>query len=761
MAWGTTSITASRHSTAPDVEPGVLSTSALPLGARHAPRQAPERVHQAHRLGQAGGLPIEHDPGALGGEVPGAEAGAAGGDDDPGEPGGHLDDGLADRLTPVGDRPVLDHLEALGGEPVDEGPARPVVTGAGDDAVGGGEDLGLEAGGRGRGGGVVGHDRESARAQGRSGTRRRSRYMPSVPAACGSSRAPRPSGIHGSPGGASASTSGRCGRDPLVDGGRLRRGDGADAVDDLTARTHEVERRGQQAHLQLGQVPDVVGADAPPGVGPTAQRTEAGARRVEQDLVERTGAERRGGSVGRHGHEVIGSQLERGRVADDQPDPAGAGVGRHHGGPLAGHEGRLAAGRGAQVEHPLPGGRTDGGGHPLGAEVLDVAVVAHRHRGGPVHLLERGDGDLVPEVGGEAAHDPVGLAETHAVAGPLHREGARHLAEHRVAEALELPGGRLDGGPDRGVRRGVEECQLERAEPQPRPGGGVDARGVGQEAVDQPVAGALHAGGAVDQLGDEGAVAIRQPAAFEHRREGEVGVGAAGVDAHEGLDRQLTGGHARGVAHGPSRSPGSGRLPLRQAVASWRLLPSGWTSTRRSAPSPVATTTSSRVPGEPTRAPRGPRRPGRPSRPSAACPGRWSRRRRGARGDRAPRRARDQSISSSVGSILAAWVGSPACGVGVARPAVSDSTTMRLPISTRRPRRDVEGVVGGDVGLLHRVHPTGVEPLGDLHEAHARGASPASRARSTGAAPRHRGSREKCRLTIGTASSTRRGMMRP
>ena len=32
--------------------------------------------------------------------------------------------------------------------------------------------------------------------------------------------------------------------------------------------------------------------------------------------------------------------------------------------------------------------------------------------------------------------------------------------------------------------------------------------------------------------------------------------------------------------------------------------------------------------------------------------------------------------------------------------------------------------------------------------------SPASSARSTGAAPRHRGSSEKCRLTIGTDAST-------
>ena len=39
--------------------------------------------------------------------------------------------------------------------------------------------------------------------------------------------------------------------------------------------------------------------------------------------------------------------------------------------------------------------------------------------------------------------------------------------------------------------------------------------------------------------------------------------------------------------------------------------------------------------------------------------------------------------------------------------------------------------------------------------------SPARIARSTGAAPRHRGSSEKCRFTIGTRSSRRAGMIRP
>ena len=84
-AWGTTSSTASRHSTAPFGDPGRLSTSARPDGAGDAPRQPAERVHQAHGLGQAGRLAVDGGPGALRGEVAGPEAGAAGRDDQAGE----------------------------------------------------------------------------------------------------------------------------------------------------------------------------------------------------------------------------------------------------------------------------------------------------------------------------------------------------------------------------------------------------------------------------------------------------------------------------------------------------------------------------------------------------------------------------------------------------------------------------------------------------------------------------------------------------
>ena len=85
-AWGTTSSTASRVSTQPLVDPGVLRTSACPTVPATRPRQAAERAHQPHRLGQARAPRARATgAGALGREVAGPEAGAAGGDHQAGE----------------------------------------------------------------------------------------------------------------------------------------------------------------------------------------------------------------------------------------------------------------------------------------------------------------------------------------------------------------------------------------------------------------------------------------------------------------------------------------------------------------------------------------------------------------------------------------------------------------------------------------------------------------------------------------------------
>ena len=82
----------SRHSSAPLLEPGRLQTmrgadGAADAAPEHAERLARRVAGAAHRLGQAGRFAVDHHPGALGREVAGPEAGAAGGDHDAGEAG--------------------------------------------------------------------------------------------------------------------------------------------------------------------------------------------------------------------------------------------------------------------------------------------------------------------------------------------------------------------------------------------------------------------------------------------------------------------------------------------------------------------------------------------------------------------------------------------------------------------------------------------------------------------------------------------------
>src|SRR5207247_4235567 len=116
-----------------------------------------------------------------------------------------------------------------------------------------------------------------------------------------------------------------------------------------------------------------------------------------------------------------------------------------------------------------------------------------------------------------------------------------------------------------------------------------------EEAVDEEVARAAHARRAVDELGDERAIALRQVATSEEGGHDEVGVCALGVDA----DQRVEGDPAR-RCHEPRRSPGATRAPRSHAPASMLGLPSGWTSSRSSAPpSPVATRVPSSSPGSP------------------------------------------------------------------------------------------------------------------------------------------------------------------
>jgi hypothetical protein len=102
------------------------------------PRQHGERgdgqAGRAQGLGDAGGLAVEDGPGGLGGEVAGAEAGAAGGQDHVGV-ADHGPQGLQDGLALVGDHRPGDQLGAGALEQLAQGAAAGVVAGPGGHPV--------------------------------------------------------------------------------------------------------------------------------------------------------------------------------------------------------------------------------------------------------------------------------------------------------------------------------------------------------------------------------------------------------------------------------------------------------------------------------------------------------------------------------------------------------------------------------------------------------------------------------------------------
>ena len=100
-AWPSTSSTASRHSTAPRGEPGVLRTIQLPrIPARR--EQPAQGIDGTGRLGQSRRLALDDVQGGLGGEVPRREAGPARADQHAVEAAGHLHDRRRHRVAPVG-----------------------------------------------------------------------------------------------------------------------------------------------------------------------------------------------------------------------------------------------------------------------------------------------------------------------------------------------------------------------------------------------------------------------------------------------------------------------------------------------------------------------------------------------------------------------------------------------------------------------------------------------------------------------------------
>ena len=313
----------------------------VPGDAGDAPRQPPERAHEAHGLGQAGRLAVDDRPGALRREVAGREAGAAGRDDQAGEAVGQLDAGPRPRCRRRrrrrgGRRRRSPRPAAARRGPRPSGPRGCRATTPSETV----STLAAQAGGVARGG--LGH----------AGRRYRSTIMPSVSASWGSRRrAARRRAATAAPAASSGAQPGGVG---VVD--RLGRGQRAHAVDEHAARAHERGGRVEQPRAAARPA----ASTSPASMRQRASGRRRSAPRPEHGASTRTRSKRAGPQRRRGGRRPTTTATgrpspRRGGVGGDQPRP-GAGcesaaddVARR---PPASAR-RLAARRGAQVGDPL------------------------------------------------------------------------------------------------------------------------------------------------------------------------------------------------------------------------------------------------------------------------------------------------------------------------------------------------------------------------------------------------------------------------
>ena len=196
--------------------------------------------------------------------------------------------------------------------------------------------------------------------------------------------------------------------------------------------------------------------------------------------------------------------------------------------------------------------------------------------------------------------------------------------------------------------------------------------------------------------------------------------------------------------------------PRRQSAHAMRRLPSGWISRGWSVPSAVPMPAAPTTPSACTRsvAVVGPNTLYRAPAARNHAPG-WGSPARTMRSSSADVRAGSTRNSSIVS--LSAYVGSPTCGVAVAADEVREviQEQRACPRATRRSRNDP---VVSAASIATRSHAnTGPvsRPASICMRQTPVSSSPASSARSTGAAPRQRGKSEKCTFTkpSGRASS--------
>ncbi len=214
------------------------------------------------------------------------------------------------------------------------------------------------------------------------------RYIPSVPATCGSSNAPLPHGRHGPIGGGSATRSGSAARAHSSTSIGLGARQRAHRVHEPATRTAPSRpRSSSSSRCSAASSLDRAGLDPPARFGPAPQHPEARARRVEQDPVER----RRRRTASRRPSAATGATAAEAEPRRGPLAPARGGPGGRRPPPPRRRSSIASAiavtfppGRGADLEHPLARARADRGGDRLAPLVLwRRAPVGDGRRSGP------------------------------------------------------------------------------------------------------------------------------------------------------------------------------------------------------------------------------------------------------------------------------------------------------------------------------------------------------------------------------------------
>jgi hypothetical protein len=457
---GTTSSTASSISTDPLRRAGDVEDQRTTPRAGDAARQTTRAGSpMAHRLGEPGA----HDGRGCGrcppGSCRGGEPGAAGAHDQPVEAVGHVSERV--RHGPRSRRRTRG-APSRGTRPrsgARRAPRHSVLAGAGHDAVGHREHLGLQrlaVWGRARdrrrhGNQLVGLATLPDRSPPDTRPGHRAAHaelrtavpgtdaMPSVSSACGSRSAPLP---HGGPrilrwgqrprgpGGVSAN------RSSTTD--RLGTRERAHAVDEQCRRARPGWPRIEKALTGGPQLVDIAAVEAPAGVGPTAQHAETRARGVDEHHdVGNTGTEGAVAGIGDDGQtpRSRGDQAAVRRWTPRDRPAAAAGRPRPRA-PAPAIAVALPPGAAHRSTTRSPSVGAESSGDPLRGEVLDVAVVAGGDLGRPVHLSRASAAASSPRSARNRSTIQSGYAESVRRRGAVDR-GLGDLAQHCVDQAPE------------------------------------------------------------------------------------------------------------------------------------------------------------------------------------------------------------------------------------------------------------------------------------------------------------------------------------